>query len=110
MIYSIGEFIFTDYIFQLFGNLWGIDNDHYYMNLEKDVRSIREFDGVSRGKAPYLMFIFKLGNSKVIQARRVYSLLDFGSDIGGLYGVIQPIFTILAAFFVGPLFTSNLVT
>ena len=51
-----------------------------------------------------------MGNTFVTQSRKVYSLLDFGADIGGLYGTIQPICAFLVAIFSGSLFTSNFVT
>jgi len=52
----------------------------------------------------------KLGDSIKYQTRRVYSLLDFGSDVGGLYGSIQPLFGFIVALFSGAMFNSEIVT
>ena len=36
-----------------------------------------------------------------MQTRRVYSLFDFGADIGGLQGALVPVFTLIVSVF-GP--------
>jgi hypothetical protein len=79
------------------------------MNYEKSLTQTFERNGKGSEDWPYLAFNLKLGNKKIIQARKVYSLLDYGSDLGGLYGCIQPVCAILCTLFSGVLYQSNLV-
>jgi hypothetical protein len=71
------------------------------MNFEKSIKQSFEAKGDDHD---YLTFEVKFGNKLIVQARKVYSLLDFGSDIGGLYGSIQPVCAVLCALFSGLLF------
>ena len=80
------------------------------MNQQKTLEQQVEETGKDNNEHNLVKFQFKLGNGKVNQTRKVYSLLDFGSDIGGLYGTVQPICAVLVALFSGSLFTANLVT
>jgi len=57
-----------------------------------------------------LSFRFKLGNKLVNQSRRVYSLLDFGADIGGLYGTVEPVCAVLVALISGAIYSTDLVS
>jgi len=108
VFYSIGFGRLTDYSFQLFGNISGHKTDNWYMNMTKTLDQAFTFKG--KVSPVFIEFKFKLGNKLISQTRKVYSLLDFGADIGGLYGSIQPVCATLVALFSGALYYSSLIT
>ena len=57
----------------------------------------------------YLRFRMNLGNRIQYQTRKVYSYLSFGADVGGLWGCIQPVFSLIVAIFSGAYFNADII-
>ena len=90
-IISPNEHLKNKFIFQkhtLIDNTWrfqffGGDKETEFLNLQKEVLRNNEYDD---RRIDMMMLEFYLGEQHVIHQRRVYDIMTFLGDVGGIYG------------------------
>ena len=73
-------------------------------SLDTDVEKSFDIDPVQIRNIPYRnqfwnVITYEMSQTRVEYKRFVYSLIDFLGEIGGLFGAIMPLFTLLVTIF-----------